>query len=130
MVSCAAKEQVYSYEHWKNDSLSGLFHPERNIDKLSLFKLEEFREDQISLIFVYGLMSSPATWAKAINTLRADPVLRARYQPLLFFYLTGFPIAYNADQLLTYLKNFRETQDPRHKIPEMSNIIMMKQSKK
>ncbi|MCF6311554.1 MAG: hypothetical protein L3J39_03800 [Verrucomicrobiales bacterium] len=116
---------LYSYEHWKNVGLAGLFHPERNLGRLSLFKLEEFREDQIPVILVHGLMSSPATWAKAVNSLRADPVLRERYQPLLFFYPTGFPIAYNADQLRTYLKNFRQTLDPQHKNPDMSQIVII-----
>ena len=109
----------------QNVGWDGMLHPEEYEDKMGLFQVEAFREDQIPVIFVHGLMSSPKVWVDALNELHADPVLRAKYQVLVFFYPTGFPVIYNAHSLREKMKAFREAYDPRGMNPDMRNMIMI-----
>ncbi|MEZ5304747.1 MAG: alpha/beta fold hydrolase [Verrucomicrobiales bacterium] len=41
-------------------------------------------------------MDSPATWAPLINTLRADPEIRRRYQFWFYSYPSGYPYPHSA----------------------------------
>lgn len=112
--------QVDRKAGWK-----GLVHPEEYIGKMGLFQLEPYRPDQIPVIFVHGLMSSPATWVTALNQLRADPFLRNRYQLFVFRYPTGFPIIYNATALRRRIADFQQQVDPTHSNPNMRNMVVI-----
>ena len=59
-------------------------------------RLQPFDPDKIPVLFVHGLQDTPATWAKMINTLESDPVLRKHYQYWLFSYPSGFAYPYSA----------------------------------
>lgn len=78
-------------------ALSGLLHPGVLDSKLIL--LEPYDADRIPILLVHGLNSHPRMWKDVINDLRADPKLRGRYQYMLFYYPTGWPIAYSAMRL-------------------------------
>ena len=108
------------FSGWK-----GMRHPEEYAASSNLVQFEPFRSDQIPVVFVHGLMSSPATWTGVINTLRADPVLRKRYQVLAFYYPTGFPISYSAEALRTKLASFRRHYDPDRRIPNMRRMVVI-----
>jgi hypothetical protein len=116
---------LFNYTPSHKVGWEGLLHPERYADMSGIFQFEPYRPDQIPVIFVHGLMSSPATWVKALNQMRADPVLRERYQLLAFSYPTGFPIGYNAAALRRELKQFQETYDPGRRNPNMRNMILI-----
>ena len=113
----------HNMEHgagWK-----GLVHPEEYLGKMGLFQLEPYRPEQIPVIFVHGLMSSPATWLHALNQLRADPQLRNRYQLYVFRYPTGFPIVYNATALRERIAAFQKQVDPNRSNPNLRNMIVI-----
>lgn len=116
---------LLNYEKEKKIGMKGLLHPEDYINSMGLYELEPFRADRIPVIFVHGLMSSPETWVSALNQLRADPVLRKRYQIFLFRYPTGFPIAYNSSALRHHLKEFQERHDPGRRNPRMRNMVLV-----
>ncbi len=116
---------LYNYKQKGNIGAKGLLHPERYANRMGLIQFEPFREDQIPLVFVHGLASSPATWGVAVNTLRTDPVLREKYQLLAFYYPTGFPIAYNAEGLRTHLEKFQKFYNPRGNNPYMKNMLIV-----
>ncbi|RYD32124.1 MAG: alpha/beta hydrolase [Verrucomicrobiaceae bacterium] len=78
-------------------ALSGLIHPGVLDSKLIL--LEPYDKDRIPILLVHGLNSHPRMWKDVINDLRADPKLRGRYQFMLFYYPTGWPIAYSSMRL-------------------------------
>ena len=63
-----------------------------------LYLLQPYDPDRIPLIFVHGLISSPQLWRDVINEIETDPALRRRYQPWVFGYPTGNPIAWSADK--------------------------------
>lgn len=78
-------------------ALTGLVHPGVLDSKLML--MEPYDPDRIPVLLVHGLNSHPRMWRDVINDLRADPKLRGRYQFMLFYYPTGWPISYSAMRL-------------------------------
>jgi hypothetical protein len=78
-------------------ALTGLIHP-GNLDS-KLILLEPYDKDRIPVLLVHGLNSHPRMWKDVINDLRADPKLRGKYQFMLFYYPTGWPIAYSSMRL-------------------------------
>ncbi|MES2440681.1 MAG: alpha/beta fold hydrolase [Verrucomicrobiota bacterium] len=87
-------------------ALSGLLHPGVLDSKLIL--LEPYDADRIPILLVHGLNSHPRMWKDIINDLRADPKLRGRYQFMLFYYPTGWPIAYSSMRLRQELAALEE----------------------
>jgi hypothetical protein len=78
-------------------ALIGLVHPGVLDSKLIL--LEPYDKDRIPVLLVHGLNSHPRMWRDVLNDLRADPKLRGKYQFMLFYYPTGWPIPYSALRL-------------------------------
>jgi hypothetical protein len=68
--------------------------------------MEPYDPERIPVLLVHGLNSHPRMWRDVINDLRADPKLRGRYQFLLFYYPTGWPIAYSSMRLREELAAF------------------------
>ena len=48
------------------------------------------------MLFIHGLMDTPATWVPLLNDLRADKEIRANYQFWFFSYPSGYPYPYSA----------------------------------
>jgi hypothetical protein len=78
-------------------ALQGLVHPGAIDAKLIL--LEPYDPQRIPVLLVHGLNSHPRMWKDVINDLRADPQLRGRYQFMIFYYPTAWPISYSAMRL-------------------------------
>ena len=78
-------------------ALTGLVHP-GNFDS-RLIMLEPYNPQRIPVLLVHGLNSHPRMWRDVLNDLRADPKLRGRYQYMLFYYPTGWPISYSSMRL-------------------------------
>ncbi len=78
-------------------ALTGLVHP-GHIDS-KLIMLEPYDPQRIPVLLVHGLNSHPRMWRDVLNDLRADPQLRGKYQYMLFYYPTGWPIAYSSMRL-------------------------------
>jgi hypothetical protein len=93
-------------ELWKG--LMGAIHADKNMNTTGLFELQPYDPDRIPLVFVHGLVSTPRMWRNVINELETDPVLRRRYQCLVFSYPTGNPPAYSAMRLRDELHRFRK----------------------
>jgi hypothetical protein len=93
-------------ELWKG--LMGALHADKNMNTTGLFQLEPFDPDRIPLVLVHGLISTPRMWRNVINELETDPVLRRRYQFMVFGYPTGNPPAYSAMRLREELEKFRQ----------------------
>jgi len=78
-------------------AFTGLVHP-GNLDS-ELILLEPYDPERIPVLLVHGLSSHPRMWRDVINELRADPKLRGHYQFMLYYYPTGWPIAYSSMRL-------------------------------
>jgi pimeloyl-ACP methyl ester carboxylesterase len=90
-----------------------------------LHALEPYRPGKIPLVFVHGLLSSPATWAPMYNDLLADPTLRDRYQFWVYFYPTGNPYLASAAQLRAELDAVRKRLDPQGQDPALDEMVFV-----
>ncbi len=93
--------------------------------KRGLFLLEPYRPGRIPVILVHGLLSSPVTWARMVNDLRTDPVIRDKYQFWTFFYPSSQPIIYSAAELRQALRATRDTLDPGHEDPALDCMVLV-----
>jgi triacylglycerol esterase/lipase EstA (alpha/beta hydrolase family) len=109
----------------ENVAWAGLRRPDRYSHQMGLYQLEPFRSGQIPVVFVHGLLSSPETWLEALNALRADPVIRARYQMFFFIYPTGYPVSYSASRLRAELAQLRAVYDPEGKNSSLQNLVLV-----
>ncbi|MFZ4777442.1 MAG: esterase/lipase family protein [Terrimicrobiaceae bacterium] len=78
-------------------ALEGLIHP--GVTDARLVMLQPYDPARIPVVFVHGLMSHPRMWRDVVNELMADPKISARYQFWVYYYPTGWPIAYSALRL-------------------------------
>src|SRR5262249_32494128 len=69
--------------------IGGFLPPGKVESRAGIYMLEPYQPGKIPVLMVHGLLSSPLTWAPMFNDLRADPVLRSRYQFWFFLYPTG-----------------------------------------
>ncbi len=88
-------------------ALQGLIHP-GEIDA-KLIALQPYDPNRIPVLFIHGLNSHPRMWKDVINDLRADPQLRSRYQFMLFYYPTAWPISYSSMRLREELAAWEDT---------------------
>jgi pimeloyl-ACP methyl ester carboxylesterase len=92
--------------------LIAFLQPDAVEGNIGLHALQPYRPGKIPLVFVHGLLSSPATWAPMYNDLLSDPVLRERYQFWVYFYPTGNPYLASAAKLRAELDAVRKRLDP------------------
>lgn len=96
-----------------------------HMDEIGFLMLEPFREHKIPLILVHGLQSRSITWIEMANDLRADPVLRRRYQIFAFNYPTGTPFTISAALLQRHLRELKERLDPDEGNPDWSSAVIV-----
>ena len=93
--------------------------------RTGIFMADPYQPGKIPVVFVHGLMSSPAGWANALNELRGDPELRKRYQFWMFFYSTGNPILESAARLRESLHAIRKEFDPEGEDPALDRMMLV-----
>jgi len=115
---------------WLNDSyvwklgLAQFFNGQR-LARTGLRRTQPYTPGRIPVVFVHGTASSPVWWAEMWNTLRADPLLRERYQFWAYNYASGNPITYTAGLLRNDLMNEIHTLDPEGKDPALQHMIII-----
>ncbi|WP_031485527.1 esterase/lipase family protein [Maridesulfovibrio frigidus] len=105
--------------------ITGLFDIESWSKLQGLYTMGPYRKDKIPLVFVHGLMSSPQTWVRMLNSLLGDVVIRDRYQIWVFMYPTGNPLFYSASLLRDSLNNMRNTYDPKGLNPNFNSMVLV-----
>ncbi len=91
-----------AYYPQRNEMLFGLvamLRSDRIASRSGIFFYGAYDPDKIPVLFVHGLMSSPHAWLHFINELSENPDFRKRYQPWVYLYPSGAPIAVNAARL-------------------------------
>ncbi len=80
---------VYARQASQFNPISAFLNGDNGIDRPRLAFLEPYQADKVPLILVHGLISNPATFLEVADAVRADPLLRRRYQIWVFRYPTG-----------------------------------------
>jgi len=98
--------------------------PDRSAgDGLSL--LHPYKKGRVPVVFVHGTASSPARWAELVNEMTNVPILREHFQPWLFSYNTGQPIAYSAMLLREALRKAVVELDPEGLDDALARLIVV-----
>jgi pimeloyl-ACP methyl ester carboxylesterase len=87
--------------------------------------MQPYSPGRIPVVFVHGTASSPVWWAEMWNTLRADPLIRERYQFWMFNYASGKPITISAGILRNDLMNFTRSLDPEGKDAALQHMVIV-----
>lgn len=101
----------------------GDFLPDTTMERLVM--LRPYRPGLIPLVLVHGTFSSPATWAELVNELENDPAISSRFQPWLFIYPSGNPIAYSGGWLVETLRNAVSILDPEGVDPALQRMVVV-----
>jgi pimeloyl-ACP methyl ester carboxylesterase len=80
-------------------NLPALLLPEKFSDELGVTQFDAVDPAKIPVVFIHGLKSAPITWRNTMNELRADPLIRARYEFWTYGYGTGVPLPFSAMKL-------------------------------
>ncbi|NLC70577.1 MAG: hypothetical protein GX751_04365, partial [Desulfuromonadaceae bacterium] len=90
-----------------------------------LILIQPFQHGRIPVVFVHGTASSPVWWAEMLNTLRADPVIRNRYQFWFYQYNSSQPILLSAAQLREVLSGLMAKFDPAGEDPALRQMVVI-----
>ena len=105
--------------------IAGAINPERLSERTGVYLIHPHRPGRIPVLFIHGLASSPGTWVPMFNELRADPVLRERYQFWFAYYPTGFPTPVSVAELREELHDLQQTLDPNGTDPSLRNMVVV-----
>lgn len=105
--------------------VGGLLDVSRWQPRGGLIMLEPFDERRIPVIFIHGLVSTPAVWREMVNDLWSDAEIRARFQFWFFMYPTGNPFSYSAAALREDLTAAREVLDPDRNAPAFDDFVLI-----
>jgi pimeloyl-ACP methyl ester carboxylesterase len=103
----------------------GFFRADRVRDRTGLVLFEPYEPGKIPVLLLHGLLSAPLTWAPLLNDLRADPVLRERYQFWAYFYPSGNPFPTSASDLRAALDKLRAEIDPGRRDPALDQMVVV-----
>lgn len=103
----------------------GLLDPQQEEHKTGLYLTHPYERGKIPVVLIHGLWSSPKTWTRAINDLRADPAIRDRYQFWTFQYPTGNPFIHSAAKLRQSLAELRSYYDPDNSDPAFDQMVFV-----
>jgi pimeloyl-ACP methyl ester carboxylesterase len=92
----ASIAMVLAQEKPQKLGLIRLLRPEKYAATARVARMEPYNPNKSVVLFIHGLMDTPATWAPMLNDLRADKNIRANYQFWFFSYPSGYPYPYSA----------------------------------
>ena len=91
----------------------------------NVFFIQAYQPGRIPVVLVHGTGSSPVWWAEMVNTLRADPLIRSKYQFWFYEYASSRPVPASAADLRDTLTNMVNKLDPNHQDPAMEQMVVM-----
>ncbi|MBY0528209.1 MAG: hypothetical protein K2R98_32740 [Gemmataceae bacterium] len=107
---------------------AGFLRPDKVEHRSGIYMFEPYQPGKIPVVMVHGLLASPLTWSVMFNDLRADPVLRERYQFWFYLYPTGNPYLEAAADLREDLNQVRATCDPAGTDPALDHMVFVSHS--
>lgn len=110
IAQCPAMPLDYAQQASQYNPLTAFLSGDNGIDRPRLRFLEPYQADKVPLIMVHGLLSDPDVFLHMVEAVRADPVLRKRYQIWVFRYPTGDHVLNSAAALREQLAEAFECQ--------------------
>jgi pimeloyl-ACP methyl ester carboxylesterase len=92
----ASLAMVLAQEKPQKLGLVRLLVPEKYAATARVARMEPYNPNKSVVLFIHGLMDTPATWVPMLNDLRADKDIRANYQFWFYSYPSGYPYPYSA----------------------------------
>jgi pimeloyl-ACP methyl ester carboxylesterase len=87
--------------------------------------IQPYERGRIPLVFVHGTASSPVWWAEMVNSLRADPELRKRYQIWFYQYNSNNMVTLSAAGLRESISGMINKLDPEGEDPALQNMVII-----
>jgi pimeloyl-ACP methyl ester carboxylesterase len=84
-----------------------------------------YRTGRTPVVFIHGMLGSPANWSVMLEQLAADPSVRAHFQPLVFRYDSLRPIPDAGRELLDALRAARRQFDPGGRDAGFDRVILV-----
>ena len=92
----ASMALLLAHEKPQKLGLIRLLRPQEYAATARVARMEPYNPNKSVVLFVHGLMDTPATWVPMLNDLRADKEIRANYQFWFYSYPSGYPYPYSA----------------------------------
>lgn len=102
-----------------------LINAELTPELYGMYMLEPYDPNKIPVVMVHGLWSSPMTWVKMFNDLRATPEIHQHYQFWFYAYPTGQPFWFSAQQMREDLAKVRQILDPAGRSAPLNEMILV-----
>ncbi|MDG3002794.1 esterase/lipase family protein [Paludisphaera mucosa] len=104
---------------------SGLMRPEQALERANLVMIRPYEPGKIPVVMVHGLISSPLAWIPMLDELERDPMIRDRYQFLLYMYPTGVPLPIAAANLRDALTQAKSMYNPDGREPDFDRMVLL-----
>jgi pimeloyl-ACP methyl ester carboxylesterase len=102
-----------------------LINAELTPELYGMYMLEPYDPNKIPVVMVHGLWSSPMTWVKMFNDLRATPEIHSHYQFWFYAYPTAQPFWFSAQQMRDDLAKVRQILDPGGRSSPLNEMILV-----
>jgi pimeloyl-ACP methyl ester carboxylesterase len=112
-------------KHLAASGFASMIRPFSMLRKPQIYLLDPYDPNEMPLLMVHGLQSTPVTFAALVNALRADPVVRSRYQIWQFYYASGTPVLVNAAALRDSLTRTIHRLDPKDHDAGPKRIVVL-----
>lgn len=87
--------------------------------------IQPYEAGRIPVVFVHGTASSPVWWAEMANSLRADPIIRNRFQFWFYQYNSSNLVALSAAELREAITAMIDQLDPQRQDPALQNMVVI-----
>lgn len=105
--------------------LRALFKPTDNERVRTLTMLESYKSDQIPVVLIHGLMSTPSVWTDVYLSCIEDERLRKNFQFLAYRYPTGYGIGLNGREFRDSYRAFVAKYEPSGRNPAINQTVLV-----
>lgn len=87
--------------------------------------IQPYEAGRIPVVFVHGTASSPVWWAEMVNSLRANPTIRNRFQFWFYQYNSSNVVMLSAAELREAIAAMIDQLDPQRQDPALQNMVVV-----
>jgi hypothetical protein len=122
LVARLTERPMWAYQYY------GVFDPDYYLERAGIYAVDPYQPGKMPFVLFQGLWSSPDEWSPMLNTLRADPILRDRFQFWVALYPSGYAPPVAALSLRRALREIRDRFDPGHRDGALDRMVVLGKS--